>query len=298
MHATVIIPHFNDVARLHKCLTALVPQLQGNDVEIVVGDNGSTQDITPLRDTFAEVRFVSETHPGAAAARNRAVQSARGKWLFFTDADCVPAENWIETALTVAKDDTCVGGRVSVFDETPPPRSGAEAFEHVFAFNQEAYIKQTHYSVTANMLVSRKMFDAVGSFDGSKSEDLDWGQRAYGMGYDIAYASELHVAHPTRQNWQALAKKWHRTTREMFAAHGTGPFQRIKWGLRSLLITASIVPHSVKVFRHQDLSLRDKCAALGMLVRLRLFRAGMTMRQAVFGQEPINQAPQKDRPKA
>lgn len=182
----------------------------------------------------------------------------------------------------------CIGGKVDVFDETPPPRSGAEAFEHVFAFNQKAYIEKTHYSVTANMVVSRAMFDAVGPFDGSQSEDLEWGQRAHGMGYDIRYAPELGVAHPTRQDWPALKKKWRRTTREMFAAHGTGFKDRITWGMRSLIILASILPHSVKILRHPSLSLRDRGAALTTLVRLRVFRAIMTLTQAIAGQEPIN----------
>ncbi len=288
MHASIIIPHFNDVARLEKCLAALVPQIQEQAIEIVVGDNASTQDIGEIQNTFPTVVFVVEQNPGAAAARNRAIQTAQGKWLFFTDADCIPAEDWVKTALSVAKEGICVGGRVTVFDETPPPRSGAEAFEHVFAFNQESYIKDTHYSVTANMIVSRTMFDTVGPFDGSKSEDLEWGQRAYGMGYEITYAPELCVAHPTRQNWQTLAKKWARTTREMFAAHGQSPKQRLKWGLRSFAIAASIVPHSAKVFRNKDLPLSDKFSALGMLIRLRLFRTVLTLKQAVFGQPELN----------
>lgn len=288
MQASVIIPHFNDVIRLRKCLAALVGQVTGEDVEIIVGDNASTQDISGIQAEFPAVIFVTEPQPGAAAARNCAVAASSGEWLFFTDADCVPSDTWIAVARDVCAENTCVGGTVSVFDETPPPRSGAEAFENVFAFNQKAYIEKTHYSVTANMVVSRAMFDAVGPFDGSQSEDLEWGQRAYGMGYAIEYAPHLVVGHPTRQDWPALKKKWRRTTREMFANHGTGPKQRATWGLRGLVVLASILPHSVKVMRHPDLSARDKCAAMCTLIRLRGYRFALAMVQALIGQKPIN----------
>ncbi len=41
-----------------------------------------------------------------------------------------------------ARPGTLTGGRVYIFDETPPPRSGAEAFERVFAFRQRDYIER------------------------------------------------------------------------------------------------------------------------------------------------------------
>jgi GT2 family glycosyltransferase len=286
--ASVIIPHFNDVVRLEKCLAALAPQVAERPVEIVVCDNGSSVDLTGIRAAFPQVSFVHEPAPGAAAARNRAVAESRGAWLFFTDADCVPAPDWIATALTCAHPERVIGGRITVFDETPPPRSGAEAFEQVFAFPQATYIAKTRYSVTANMIVPRALFEAVGPFDGSKSEDMDWGQRAHARGHAIVYAPELVVAHPTRQNWAALVKKWRRTTSEMYFANGTTPRRRLLWGLRALAVLGSIAPHGLKVLRHSALSPRDRAAALGVLVRLRALRAGWTLRQALFGQAPLN----------
>lgn len=286
--ASVIIPHFNDVARLGKCLGALVPQVAEQPVEIVVCDNGSSVDLSGIRAAFPQVRFVHETRPGAAAARNRAVAESRGAWLFFTDADCVPAPDWVATALACAHPERVIGGRITVFDETPPPRSGAEAFEQVFAFPQEVYITRTHYSVTANMIVHRAVFEAVGPFDGSKSEDMDWGQRAHARGHAVVYAAELVVAHPTRQDWAALVKKWRRTTSEMYFANDTTPGRRLLWGLRAIAVLGSSAPHGFKVLRHTALSPREWASALGVLVRLRALRAGWTLRQALFGQAPIN----------
>lgn len=289
MQASVIIPHFNDVVRLERCLSALVPQIAGRDVEIIVADNASTQSIAEVRAAYPQVRFVHEPHPGAAAARNRAVADSTGRWLFFTDADCVPGPDWVVQALALVTPDTTIGGRVDVFDETPPPRSGAEAFETVFAFPQKVYITRKNYSVTANMLISRAMFDHVGPFDGSRVEDMDWGQRAHAMGYAIRYVPELAVAHPTRQDWPALLKKWRRISSENYFAHGTSPARRLVWGLRGIAILGSIPIHGLKILRDARLSGSEKGAALVVLVRLRLLRLVWTLRQALFSEPPINQ---------
>ena len=62
-------------------------------------------------------------------------------------ADCVPATDWVATARKTAPAADLTGGRVDVFDETPPPRSGAEAFEAVFAFDFKSYIEKKGFYI-------------------------------------------------------------------------------------------------------------------------------------------------------
>ena len=292
MRASVIIPHFNDVARLWRCLAALVPQAEAQGAEIVVGDNASTEDLGRLRAAFPSVRFVHAAAPGAAAARNVAVSCSRGTLLCFTDADCLPAADWLEVALEMARPGAVTGGAVALFDETPPPRSGAEAFETVFAFPQEMYIRRRHFSVTANMLVPREVFERVGPFDGSRAEDFDWGRRAHALGIALHFEPRLRVAHPTRADWPALRRKWRRMTSEGFFAHGTDFRGRLTWGLRSLAILASVLLHLPRVLRHRALSRRERLAAAATLVRLRALRCAWTLRQALVGEPPLRRSGQ------
>ena len=279
----VIIPHYNDVVRLERCLGALAEQdLSG--VEVVVADNSSDQSLTQLKTAFPDVRFVTEPQPGAALARNRGVAGTTAPWLIFLDADCVPAENWLATARKLAQEGTVIGGRVDVFDETPPPRSGAEAFEAVFAFDQRAYVEKKGFSVTANLIVSRAMFQDVGPFRAGLSEDLDWCHRATAKGYGLIYADELRVSHPSRADWPAMRKKWLRVARESFGLKPRTLGARASWGARALLMPASILAHGPRVLRHPALSAGEKCRALWMLARLRLIRMVWMLRQAATGQ--------------
>lgn len=276
--AAIIIPHFDDAARLQRCLAALVPQLRP-EVEVVVVDNNS-----PTRpDLPAALRLVIEPQKGAANARNRGVAETTAPLLFFLDSDCVPAANWLDTALDAAARADLVGGTVIVFDETPPPRSGAEAFETVFAFDNRGYIEKEGFSVTANLLTRRDIFEAVGGFRDGLSEDLDWCHRARAAGYRIVHAPDLQVSHPSRSDWPALERKWRRITRESFGVNGNGARARLKWALRALAMLPSIAAHAPRILRDARLARGEKLAALGTLARQRLTRMAWMLRQAAGG---------------
>src|SRR6056297_3000868 len=277
----IIIPHYNDVVRLGRCLCAL----QENDLsgcEILVVDNGSTQSLTEIQKQFLDIRFVTEAEKGAAAARNRGVQETSAPCLMFIDADCVAAPDWVSTGRAVADRADLIGGRVEVFDETPPPRSGAQAFEAVFAFDFRHYIEVQGFSGTGNLITRRSVFDDVGPFRGGISEDRDWSFRATAKGYRLSYEDGLRVGHPSRADWTTLRAKWRRIMQEMFGQSGGGANARMKWALKALLMPASILMHLPKVLRSPALSgPRDRWRAALTLVRLRLLRMVWMLRQAI-----------------
>ncbi|WP_281927486.1 glycosyltransferase family 2 protein [Roseibium album] len=286
----VIIPHYNDVVRLTKCLTALCSDGNGetlHDVEVVVVDNKSTQSLDTLKSAFPAVEFVVEPEKGAAAARNRGVRSTTAAKLFFLDADCVPTPSWLAEAKRASADPGAdiVGGRIETFDETLPPRSGAEAFETVFAFQQETYVNKKGFSVTANLVTSRTVFEDTGDFIVGLSEDFDWCQRARSKGYRLVYDDRLVVCHPTRQDWPALSKKWKRLADESFHLNGTSVSARIKWGLRAGAVLLSVVPHALKVLTNAELDgITERRRGLMTLLRLRVCRFAWMIRQAATGE--------------
>lgn len=289
----VIVPHYNDVDRLLRCLDALIPQLEG-DVELVLADNASTDDLDPVRTAHPDLRIVTQPQPGAAAARNAGVAATTAPALAFLDADCRPAPDWLSCVRRVAarQGDAVTGGRIDVFDETPGPRSGAEGFETVFAFDQAGYIAHKGFSVTANLVTTRKVFEATGPFVPGVSEDLDWCHRATAAGFALHYDPDLTVSHPTRQDWPALRRKWRRLTDESWGLLATGdghpPRARLRWTGRALAMPPSALMHAPRVLRDDRLSGPEKRDALATLVRLRLTRAVWMLGQAFGGR---NRAP-------
>jgi GT2 family glycosyltransferase len=277
---SVIIPHYNDVTRLRVCLKALEPQVVGQPVEVVVVDNGSSDGVGALPQEFPSFRFDEELQKGAACARNRGVDITTAPNLLFIDADCVPSEHWLARGLELAGQARLVGGRVDTFDETPPPRSGPEAFERVFAFRQKMYVERKGFSGSGNLLTTREVFKDAGPMVPGLSEDLEWCFRATGKGYPLIYDDDLAVSHPTRQDWPALVRKWRRTTDESFYLNGTGALARVRWFIRAFVVLGSSIVHLPVLLTSSKL--RDggerRRAAL-TLVRTRVLRWIWMLRQ-------------------
>lgn len=282
----IIIPHFNDADRLRLCLDALVPQTLVEGVETIIVDNGSETDLSWVTAEYPNVRLVTETTRGAAAARNRGVAESHAARLAFLDCDCVPAPDWVRTIQSLPAADEVIGGRIDLFDETPRPRSGAEAFEWVFAFNQERYIREKGFSVTANLITSRSVFERVGPFHAGLAEDWDWCHRATKQNVPLCYRPDLVVSHPTRSDWPALRKKWARLTEEGFGAWRNEGRARIAWALRAGVVLASGPGHLPRIAFASQNSLSERLAAAAILLRLRTLRAYWMLAQALFGATP------------
>jgi glycosyltransferase involved in cell wall biosynthesis len=151
----------------------LLPQVNDPPVDIVVVDNASTVDLDPVKADFPTVTFLLQPEKGPGPARNLGVASTTHARIFFTDSDCVPDANWVKTALAQGDADKITGGPVRTFDETPRPRTGAQAFETVFAFPFEDYVKRQKFTGTGNMVTTRAVFEATGPFSGGVFEDKD-----------------------------------------------------------------------------------------------------------------------------
>jgi GT2 family glycosyltransferase len=279
--AVIIVPHFNDVARLDRCISALWPQLLPS-TELLVVDNGSTESLGVVRAKFPTLRIIVETQKGAANARNRGVMESIGDVLCFIDSDCLPDPDWLETALSVYEQADLVGGQVKVFDETPPPRSGAQAFEAVFAFDFRNYILRKGFSGSGNLITKRSVFAAVGPFVHGLSEDLDWCRRASAKGYRLVYADNLVVSHPSRGDWPALRRKWRRLTDEGFALGQPTTAWRLKWAVKACAMPVSVLVHGPKLLVSPKLNgTTERLRGLATLIRLRFLRARWMLVQAL-----------------
>ena len=276
VRVSVVLPHYNDVDRLDRCLDELARQTIPRDsYEVIVADNASPQG----RDAVAAViarraRLVVESTKGAGPARNAGVAAAQAPLLAFIDADCVPAEDWLEQGIAALAGYDIVGGRVGVSIEGRHAKSGAEAFEQVFAFDNESYVRTKGFSVTANLFCSRATFDAVGPFRIGVSEDVEWCHRATAKGFTLGYADAVAVSHPARRNWAELRRKWERLASERSLLDAEE--LRLS-GLRSLarswLLPASILVHAPRIWRSPALATgAERRRAFATLARIRLWR--------------------------
>lgn len=155
-------------ATLERCLAALEAQdLPGSQFEVLVVDNNSADNSIAIAESFDGVRVLREPEQGAYAARNRAIAEARGRWIAFTDPDCVPETDWLRE-LTAPLEDPAVQvvlGRTR-FAQGGPLLDLLETYERaraelVFAGDDAPL----YYGRNNNMAFRAEVFDEVGPFD-------------------------------------------------------------------------------------------------------------------------------------
>ncbi len=272
---SVVVPHLNDYENLVACLRLLQDQSFPRDrTEIVVADNGSSRGVDAVRRIVgSRGRVIEAAERGAGPARNAGVRASRGEAIAFIDSDCRPDERWLEEGLAELRLADFAGGRVDVLVQDPERMTAAEAFESVFAFQNERYVRDLNYTVTASMFVWRSVFDAVGGFENGVPEDLDWCRRARLKGYRIRFASKSVVGHPARRTMPELRRKWRRLTLEWCEAarrDGKGPIFVL---LRQWAVLLSIGPHALVAMASKRLSgIRNRIMAIGALAQIRAYR--------------------------
>lgn len=271
---SVVIPHYNDLDNLDRCLALLAAQTFGGPYEIIVSDNAST---VPLAEIEARVagraRVVVCAERGAGPTRNAGFAVARADRLAFIDSDCRARPGWLAAGHAALDGFDFVGGQVEVDVDDPGNLTPVEAFERVFAFRFKEYIEKKKFSGTGNLFVRREVFDAVGGFKAQVSEDVEWSHRAGAAGFRLAYEPEAVVGHPARREWSDLRRKWDRMLDEGFALARTRRFGMLTWFLRSWAVLASALPHAITILTSPKLDrLRDRFRAIIVLIKIRFFR--------------------------
>jgi GT2 family glycosyltransferase len=282
---SVIVPHFDDYENLDACLTLLQAQtFPGDRTEIIVADNGSSRGLEAVRQIVGNrARVIEVAERGAAPTRNTGVRASRGEAIAFIDSDCRPDKRWLEEGLAELKLADFAGGRVDVLVDDSQRMTAAEAFESVFAFRNERYVKVLHFTVTASMFVWRSVFETVGGFENGVAEDKDWCLRAGRQGYRIRFAPKSIVGHPARRTMPELKRKWRRLILESGEGARRDGRGQARFLLRQWAALLAVAPHAFVALASTRLSgMRNRMLAIGGLAQIRAYRV-VIAHKAVLG---------------
>lgn len=98
MKFSVIIPVYNKANTIKTSIDSVLAQTV-KDFEIVVVDDGSTDNIKEVLSSYSGLQVFHKENGGVSVARNMGIEKARGEYICFLDADDEWKENHLETLL-------------------------------------------------------------------------------------------------------------------------------------------------------------------------------------------------------
>lgn len=105
---SIIVPVYKTEKYIRKCLDSIQAQTF-TDWECILVDDGSPDSSGQICDEYSALdeRFVTLHKPngGVSDARNKGIETAKGDWMMFIDADDIIASETLETSLYAAKKD-------------------------------------------------------------------------------------------------------------------------------------------------------------------------------------------------
>ena len=170
---SIIVPTYNRAGYIEEALDSVKKQTF-TDYEIIVVDDGSTDNTKEILENYSGIRYLLLEHGGIAAARNAAVKAAGGKWIAFLDSDDLWKEDKLQKQvdyLHTHPDCRIVYTEFSNFTEIPEDELDERQKELLQTDDISWYLPSA--------LVDARLFDEIGLFDENLmySEDTEWNFR-------------------------------------------------------------------------------------------------------------------------
>jgi GT2 family glycosyltransferase len=202
---SIVIPTYNRPERVAACLEAISHLDYPRDgFEVIMIDDGGAMPldgvIAPFRDQFA-LHLIRQTHAGVAVGRNTGAGLARGKYLVFTDDDCRPARDWLQSFEERFKEENncIIGGRtVNALTGNIFSAASQSLVSYLFSF-YNANPRDACFLTGSNLAVPTELFRSHGGFDRTfylmGAEEREFCDRWRYLGLRMLYAPEVIVFH-------------------------------------------------------------------------------------------------------
>jgi glycosyltransferase involved in cell wall biosynthesis len=209
----VIIPVRNGARLIGAQLDALAGQAFNGDWELIVVDNGSTdntEDIVARWCHRLPVRLLHLERAGANTARNAGASTAIASRLAFLDHDDVAAPGWLDAMNRALDEHPLVGGRLD-YERLNTPLAVAAHAQKLAVSNLPLYRGAPH-AMGCNMGCQRAAFDEIGGFDPAMSrgaDEIDFFFRAHQLGIEASFAPDATVAYRLRTSSRECRTQMH-----------------------------------------------------------------------------------------
>ena len=207
---SVIVCSYNGGQTLESCLRSL-KKIDYPDYEVVVVDDGSTDNTQEILSHHTWVNAIRQTNHGLSVARNVGAAAATGEIIAYTDSDCMADPDWLYYLVGTLLSGNYAG--VGGPNISPPAQNWQQACvaaapggpSHVLLTDVVA-----EHIPGCNMAFHRWAFDKIGGFDPEyrkAGDDVDFCWRLQQEGEVIAFSPSAIVWHYRRFTLKAFRKQ-------------------------------------------------------------------------------------------
>lgn len=195
---SVIIPNRNGAGTIDQCLTAVFSSCHP-DFEVIVVDDGSTDDSVARIQGYPCRLIRLEQHGGASKARNRGAAASEGDILFFLDADCLPTSDTLPIAEETARQNgpaVIIGG---TYTPIPADPGFFSTFQSIYInYCETKHLQDPDYIATHALVIHAETFRQSGGFPEDFLpilEDVEFSHRIRRQGFKLRMTPTLLVRH-------------------------------------------------------------------------------------------------------
>jgi glycosyltransferase involved in cell wall biosynthesis len=206
---SVVVPARSVAEVIGGQLDALAGQTFDGPWELVISDNGSTDDtvrrVMEYRDRIPGLRVVdSSSQPGLAGARNLGVEAATADRVAFCDADDLVSPEWVGAMAEALTTHDLAGGPCRLVPGTPRP-----AQLDGWAPAPPPAAAEPPATLGCNLGTTKRLFAELGGFDPllNGAEDIDYCWRAHLAGHELRFAPAARVLKSQRTELGAVYRQ-------------------------------------------------------------------------------------------
>lgn len=214
-----MIPTFNAAGTIGAQLTALAEQQDPPGFEIVVADNGSTDELSTVvrrwQSRLPHLRIVDASRDrGVSVARNVGIEAATTDLILVCDADDVVSSKWVSSLVEGLSQHPLISGPIETSRLSGPsaswvpiPRRTHELFE--------TWGGRT-YGIGSSLGMRKEVWTEVGGFDETYpagAEEIDFAWRAWDLGYRFGYAPDALLHYRIRTDLRGVLRQQYNSGR-------------------------------------------------------------------------------------
>jgi glycosyltransferase involved in cell wall biosynthesis len=202
---SIVIPTYNRPDRLRTCLEAIAKiEYPRENFEVIVVDDGSKVPLDPIVVPFKTdltLKLLRQENAGPASARNTGSAIATGKFIVFTDDDCLPAANWLSILATQFESNSqaLIGGQtINALPENVYSTASQLLIDYIYEYYNQGEATANFFA-SNNFALPVEKFKSIAGFDTTfplaAGEDREFCDRWLDRGGILVYAPQAQVYH-------------------------------------------------------------------------------------------------------